>query len=119
MTEKFLSRLKGCIARNFRKIRINGQKKTKSDLLHKKLREIKENDDLKPKKDIEEEIAAIAEENYKKLVSELDKMDSDKGGLKPNQVWRLKRRLCPNARDPPSAMTDRKGRDKNEDVQDE
>ena len=110
MTERFLSRLKGCIARNFRKIRINGQKKTKSDILHKKLREIKENDDdLKPKKDIEEEIAAIAEENYKKLVSELDKMDSDKGGLKPNQVWRLKRRLCPNARDPPSAMTDRKG----------
>ena len=36
-------------------------------------------------------------------------MDSNKGGLKPNQVWRLKRRLCPNARDPPSAMTDRKG----------
>ena len=31
------------------------------------------------------------------------------GGLKPSQVWKLKKRLCPNSRDPPCAMLDGNG----------
>ena len=109
MTEKFLTKLQGCIAKNLKKIRVNGHKKTRNEILYKDLRDIKDDNDVKLKENIEEEIALIAEDKYKKLVSDLDKMDSNKGGLKPNQVWRLKRRLCLNARDQPSAMTDRKG----------
>ena len=58
MTEKFLNKLKGCISKNFKKIRINGQKKTRSEILFKKLRDIKDDDDGKLKKEIEDEIAA-------------------------------------------------------------
>ena len=33
-------------------------------------------------------------------------MESKEGGLNPNQLWKLKKRLCPGSRDPPSAMLD-------------
>ena len=45
----------------------------------------------------------MAEDNYKKLKSELD----DK--LNPSNPWKLKKRLCPNSRDPPCAMIDEDG----------
>ena len=66
LTEKFIKKLKGCIAQNFQKIRINGTRKTKSDILYKKLRDIKDKDDeasMSDRKQIEDEIADITEEN--------------------------------------------------------
>ena len=38
LTEKFIKKLNGCIAQNFRKIRINGHKKNKCETLYQKLR---------------------------------------------------------------------------------
>ena len=33
-------------------------------------------------------------------------METKYGGLNPNQMWKLKKKLCPNSRDPPNAMLD-------------
>ena len=109
MTEKFIHKLNGCIAQSFKKIRVSGRKRTKIETLYKKLRYLKDKDDassVKQTVDVENEIAKHTEENYMKLKSQLESMDSKAGGLNHNELWKLKKRLCPDIRDPPSAMLD-------------
>ena len=36
-------------------------------------------------------------------------MEVEERGLNPNQLWKIKKRLCPDSRDPPCAMLDRNG----------
>ena len=36
-------------------------------------------------------------------------MKENKGGLNPNKLWKLKKRLCPRSKDPPCAMMDKNG----------
>ena len=36
-------------------------------------------------------------------------MEVKEGGLNPNQLWKLKKKLCPESRDPPCAMLDDNG----------
>ena len=112
LTIKFIKKLNGCIAKNFTKVRIKKKKIDRKEQLYKKLRELKNNDDENSRKEIkviEEEIAEHIEENYRKIQNELKPMESNDGDLKPNKLWQLKKKLCPNSRDPPSAMLDSQG----------
>ena len=109
LTEKFIKKLNGCIAHSFKKIRVSGRKRNYIETLYKKLREVKDKVDKASEKetvDIQNKIAKHTEENYNKLKNELKSMESSDGGLNKNQLWKLKKRLCPGSIDPPSAMLD-------------
>ena len=112
LTEKFIKKLNGCISKTFRKTRVSGKKKNKTELLWKKLSELESkvnNDDLDEINKVKNKIAEDAEDNYNKLKTMLDSMEVKEGGLNPNQLWKLKKKLCPESRDTPCAMLDDNG----------
>ena len=77
--------------------------------MYKKLRYLKDKTDaisVKEAIEVENEIANHTEENYNKLKTQLETMESKAGGLNHNELWKLKKKLCPDSRDPPSAMLD-------------
>ena len=109
LTEKFIKKLNGCIAQTFKKIRVSGRKRSNIETLHKKLTDLKEKDDEASMKEviqIKTEIAKHAAENYYNLKTQLKEMETKDGGLNQKQLWKLKKKLCPDSRDPPNAMLD-------------
>ena len=111
LTNRFLKKLKGCIAMCFKKVRINNkEKKDKTQKLHEKITYLRNNKDRENKEDLEQvikDLAIQAETNYKKVKEELNKVKNNKGGMNSKQIWSLKKSLCPKSRDPPTAMLDR------------
>jgi hypothetical protein len=47
--------------------------------------------------------------NYEKINEEIQNIDCDEGGLHSGHLWKLKKKLSPKCRDPPTAMLDRAG----------
>ena len=47
-----------------------------------------------------------AESNYNKIKEETSKIKVDEGGINSGSLWRLKKRISPRCRDPPTAMMD-------------
>ena len=45
-----------------------------------------------------------AEENYKKIKDELKDMEGDESGFNVGKFWKLRKKLCPYKKDPPTAM---------------
>ena len=113
LSNRFLKKLKGCVAMNFKKVRITRKKKpSKTEELHERMTSLKTKTDLKSKREVEgivKEIANIHEENYEKLKEDFDKVKSNKGGMNAKQIWKMKKKLCPRSKDPPTAMLDSKG----------
>ena len=112
LTKRFLKKLDGCIASNFKKIRITKKKENKVDDLYAKLHELKKKDDDESKEEISKVLEDIKDEatnNLIKIKEELKKLKAHKGGLNVNSLWRLKKKLCPRSRDPPTAMVDGMG----------
>ena len=113
LTRRFLKKLDGCIAMSFKKFRINSNKKAnKAELLHEKMTKLKTKTDQKSQdelKQIVDNLAIEAEENYKKVKDCLDKVKGNKGGMNPKQIWSMKKKLCPRSKDPPTAMLDSQG----------
>ena len=85
---------------------------TKIETLHDRMRLLKGKDDSKSKAELEDvikEIADNAETNFKKLKKELECINADSGRLDANKLWKLRKKMCPKLRDPPTAMMDRHG----------
>ena len=55
------------------------------------------------------DIAKEANENLKKIREEVCKIKPSEGGMSANKIWKLKKKLCPRSRDPPTAMLDKEG----------
>ena len=75
ITNRFLKKLNGCIAMSFRKVRINHME-DKSEKVHQKLRNLKNLEDTKSKKERQEVLKAIvseSENNFLKLKEEVAK----------------------------------------------
>ena len=109
---RFVKKVNGCIAMNFKKTRITKQHDNEIEELYNKRRKLKFKDDAESKSDLETvelEIAEHTSKNMRIIKEELDKMKENEGGMNPNKLWKMKKRLCPNARDPPCAMLDRNG----------
>ena len=82
------------------------------DDLYAKLHELKKKDDDESKEEISKVLEDIKDEatnNLTKIKEELKKLKPHKGGLNVNSLWRLKKKLCPRSRDPPTAMVDGMG----------
>ena len=109
---KFIKKLNGCIAVNFKKVRINAGKSIKDDDLFTKMRKLKEKTDPASKEELNKVIEAIANEannNFSKLKEELTKLKPLDGKIDSKQLWKLKKRLCPRLASAPSVMKDASG----------
>ena len=112
LTNRFLKKLDRCIATNFKKIRMT---KTKADLsieLYSRLHELNDKDDTRrkdKKAKIIEDIARVARDNLEKIRDEIAKIKPNEGGMNEKKIWKLKKKLCPQSRDPPTAMLDDQG----------
>ena len=50
-----------------------------------------------------------ADENVKKIKDELDGIRCEEGGIHSGKLWKLRKKLFPRSRDPPTAMLDFEG----------
>ena len=112
LTNRFMKKLDGCIAVNFKKIRISKNKRDKEVDFHSKLQELKDKEDDASKRErtkVLDDIAAEAYENFTSLKTEVDRIKKKLSGMNGKQIWKLKNKLCPRNKDPPTAMLDDKG----------
>ena len=59
---------------------------------------------------MEEELAnKCADENYEKIKDEVEGIKYDEGGFNSGKLWKLRKKLFPHSRDPPTAMLDQAG----------
>ena len=112
-TNRFIKRLNQCIKKCFKKIRVTEKPNKELDDLFNKRRILRSKNDVKSKEElnkVENKLAELcAESNYKKIKEEVDHIKSDEGGINSGQLWKLKKKLNPKCRDPPTAMTDMYG----------
>ena len=112
-TKKFIKRLNGFILEAFQKIRISGNKNNEIEKLLNKRRALKHKNDDESKKELKKleiEIAdKCAKDNRRKIIDEISGIDCNDGGVNSGRLWKLRRKLCPRSRDPPTAMVDDKG----------
>ena len=112
-TKKFLKRLNGFIHSSFKKIRISNKIDTKIENLMNLRRNLKnkeDNDSINKLKKVEEELAdRCAEDNRRKILEEVKGIECEDGGVNSGKLWKLRKKLCPKSRDPPTAMLDSGG----------
>ena len=112
-TKKFLKVLDECIRKSFKKIRITDRPNKVIEELFKQRTSLRTKKDEKSKKDleaIENKLAELlAKDNYEKIIDEVGKIDCQEGGINSSHLWKLKKKLSPKCRDPPTAMLDNEG----------
>ena len=112
LTQRFLKQLDGCIAMNFKKIRVSNSKETKQDELFRKRSELKNKNDERSKSDLEnvvKEIAKIAEEKYEQVMKDLNEMKPSDGKIDSQKFWKIKQKIHKRNSDSPSVMYDAHG----------
>ena len=109
----FLKRLNDCIHRSFRKIKVTDKPNVELQELFNQRKHLrsKSDDESKVKlKQVEEKLSDIcAEENRRKILDEISGIECDEGGTHSGKLWKLRKKLFPNSRDPPTAMLDSEG----------
>ena len=69
--------------------------------------------DVKSKHDLEEVEKKLADmcaqKNYETIKEEIENIDCEEGGVNSGHLWKLKKKLSPKCRDPPTAMLDNMG----------
>ena len=112
VVNRFMKKLEGCIAINFKKVRVRDNKKQQDNTLYDKMRMLKDKDDPESKIELEKvkiEIAEAASKNFIKMKLELSKIKPGEGKIDSKQLWKLKKKLCPRSRDALSVMNDKNG----------
>ena len=91
-------------------MRVNKHKESEEEKLYKNMRVLKELNDEDSTDAINEDakdIANIAEAKYKQVIEEVNKMKPEEGRIDLQEFWKMKKKLFPHSRDPPSAMIDK------------
>ena len=113
VTKKFLKRLTGVLHKSFRKVKIcEKTNKALEDLFKKRtvLRTKTDADSIEELKKVEEELAEkCAKDNRDKIKEEISGIKCEEGGIHSGRLWRLRKKLFPKSRDPPTAMKDPDG----------
>ena len=112
LTKRLMKKIDGAIAKNFRKNRVNQKQDEEEIKLFDRRRDLKDKMDeesINELKDTNEKLANKAAENFIKLQKEI--CDAKENGTKINaqKIWKMKKKLCPRARDPAAAIIDGKG----------
>ena len=111
---RFMKRLHGIIHSCFKKVRIGAIKENpKINEMFEKRKSLKKKDDEESKtelKKVEEYLAEMcAEDNLKKIENEVRNINCEEGGVNSGALWKLKKKLNPKSRDPPTAIQDEAG----------
>ena len=101
------------IKSSFRKIRISDRPDKELENLLDRRKVLKNKTDYDSKKELEEVEKILdekyAEHNYNKIKEEISKIKVDEGGIHSGSLWKLKKKVSPRCRDPPTAMLDSTG----------
>ena len=112
-TKKFIKKLNECIYECFHKVRITERNDPEIEELFAKRKILRSKDDEKSKdelKEVEEKLAdKCAEKNYNKIKEEIANIDCEEGGIISGHLWKLKKKISPKCRDPPTGMLDPQG----------
>ena len=112
-TKVFLKRLNTCLHRSFRKIKVKDKPNGELNELFSKRKHLRSKDDDESKaelKKVEDQLADMcAEENKRKILDEISGIECEKGGVHSGKLWKLRKKLFPKSRDPPTAMMDEEG----------
>ena len=108
-----MKRLNKVCHKAFRVIRVNNKKEKEHDVLYNKWTNLRTKEDAESKEEcnrIENEIATKFSSYYSdKIEKEAAKIDTETGGFNSGSMWKLKKEMFPQSRDPPTAMLDRNG----------
>ena len=101
------------ISKCFKKVRVSDKHNKKIEELFRRRNYLRGKSDENSKallEQVEKELAEkCAKENYEKIMEEISGIKSDEGGFHPGSLWKLKKKLNPKCRDPPTAMVDTDG----------
>ena len=113
-TKQFLKRLKFCVSKCFKKIRISHTKKNKvlEDLFNQRriLKTKKDDKSNEALKKVEYKLSEMCSEDKYRIVQEACAgLSCEEGGLNDSKLWKLKRNLRGIVTEPPTAMLDLQG----------
>ena len=112
-TTKFLKRLDKTMHKCFKKVRLCEKKPSEYEKLYGKwvkVRHLEDNESKRESKALEEELAdKYADNIFDKIKEEISGMTNDEGAINSGKLWKLKKKLHKNYKDPPTAMKDSKG----------
>ena len=107
-TEIFINKVNKHIKASFNKIRITEKpSKEVEDLFdrRKRLRNKTDEISIRDLKNVEMRLAELcADSNYSKIMEEISDIKCEEGGVNVGKLWKLKKKLSPTCRDPPTAM---------------
>jgi hypothetical protein len=112
-TRKFLKKINGYIHQSFKKVKIVENCDKQLENLYNIRRHLRNMQDEKSKKSLEEIESKLAEKYsdimYNKIKEEVKGINCEEGGFNSGSLWKLKKKLSPIHRDPPTAMKDKDG----------
>ena len=112
-TKIFVKGINKCIRKCFQKIRITDRPNKEIEDLFNQRRSLRVEKDEESKlklEEVEKKLADLcAQNNFEKINDEIKNIDCEEGGLNSSHLWKLKKKLSPRCRDPPTAMLDREG----------
>ena len=110
-TKVFLKHLDRLCKKVLKVIRVKNKKEKQLDELYNKWNDLRKKEDEASKeecKKLENELEDIyAKEYFDKI--EKNNVDPEKGGFNSGNMWKLKKEMFPQSRDPPTAMLDSDG----------
>ena len=109
-TNKFMKKLKKVLHKCFQKIKLKKVKPiTEYEKLYNVWKEVKSKTDPQSKQTNAEIETELADSYFRKIEEAASKVECDEGGITNKSLWELKKKICPNTRDPPTAMLDSEG----------
>ena len=113
LTKKFLNQLNGVIHSSFKRVRINDKPNDVLEELFRRRKVLRTKTDAGSKVELEKVEMELdekcAEENKEKILKEHSGMKCEEGGIHSGNLWKLRKKLFPKSRDPPTAMCDSEG----------
>ena len=111
LTNRFLKKLDGCIAKSFRKIKVNQVTKDGEDK-YDKLRKLRTNSDNKSEEEINvvlNEIADEAEKRFNIVKDEVGKLKPNDNGMNAKSLWKLKKKIVSKGQRSPNSHVRQQG----------
>ena len=113
-TNSFFKKLEEYIQKCFKRIRIRDKSNREIEALFSKRKELRNKCDSYSRIElskVETKLAELcAERNFKLICDEVSGIKCDEGGINSGKLWKLKKKLSPRCRDPPTAMLDMEGK---------
>ena len=111
--DTFLKRLEKTLHKCFRKIKVKEKVDKETESLYNRWRQLQAKSDDESNreiKEVEDKLAEMIEKNFRTIQTETGEIDcAEESGFHSGRMWKLKKKLCPRAQDPPTAMVDDEG----------